>query len=335
MKKESSAMGNGQVMGFQGPGGSPIVKRGLEAFEDLVTRCELDEIDISEVVKKRGDSWVLFDDETETQKGVFKDRETALERQRQIRAAKKDKNKHKDKPKKADGAHTSSKPKTAPKPKLAPKAKKEHLMLMFKEAVKRVMQEGSALSYIFEQDPISKSSVFWDQILESLPQEVILSDSSLKNILHDMAKAEVDVLGRAFLATRRVLQSDDFKVERGDADQDEAGNLLLNFTVSSELFDELPLFLKMENGKPVIVIPDEIEAMLAASDDEEVRKLKAFLMFAQEDQLDKMDDVQKLIKQRDEHLQKVLVQCDEIIRKLDPLKMSFMRLLLKSTYRGK
>ncbi len=137
------------------------------------------------------------------------------------------------------------------------------------------------------------------------------------------------------MATRRVLQTDDFKVEKGEVDQDEDGNLIMNLTVSSEELEGLPLFIKIENGKPLLIIPEDIEASLDASPSEEIRKLKAFLMFIQEDELDKIEDVTKLIKQRDEHLQDLLVQCNEVLSKLDPLKLSFVRFLLKTKYRGK
>jgi hypothetical protein len=137
------------------------------------------------------------------------------------------------------------------------------------------------------------------------------------------------------LATRRVLQSDDFTVEKGEVDQDEDGNLIMNLTVSSEELEGLPLFIKIENGKPLLIIPEDIEASLDASPSEEIRKLKAFLMFVQEDELDKIEDVTKLITQRDEHLQDLLVHCNEVLSKLDPLKLSFVRFLLKTKYRGK
>ncbi len=154
-----------------------------ESFEDLVTFCELNGKNITEVVKKRGDSWVVFDDKTKTQKGVFKDREAAWNKQKQLRAANKSANKSKksgNKAKKAAKAHVSPKPHVAPKAKTAPKAKKEHLLHMFKESVRRVLQEGSALSYVFDQEPVSKTSVAWDQILQQVSKEAILSDSTLE-----------------------------------------------------------------------------------------------------------------------------------------------------------
>jgi hypothetical protein len=309
-----------------------------ETFEDLVTFCELNGKNITEVVKKRGDSWVVFDDKTKTQKGVFKDREAAWNKQKQLRAASKSANKSKKasgKAKKAQKAHTAPKPHVAPKAKTAPKAKKEHLLHMFKESVRRVLQEGSALSYVFDQDPVSKSSVVWDQILQQVSKEALLSDARLSSILHKTAKAEVEALGKAFLATRRVLQTDDFSVEKGEVDQDEDGNLIMDITISSEELEDLPLFIKIENGKPLLIIPEELEASLDASPSEEIRKLKAFLMFVQEDELDKIEDVSKLIEERDEYLQELLIHCSEVLKKLDPLKLSFVRFLLKTKYRGK
>lgn len=337
MKKENGSVA-ANISGFQGPlGGTPMIKRKLnqaDSFENMVTQCEMNNMEL-EAVRKRGEDWVVFDDDTETQKGVFKDRKAAWAKQKQLRQAKKNSAKSSAKPKKAEKSHTASKPQTAPKAKLAPKSKKEHLMHMFKESVKRVLIEGSAISYVFEQDPVSKSSLFWNQLLEQMPKEVLLSDPTIKSIFHEMAKAEVDVLGRAFNATRRVLASGDFDVEKKDVDQDELGNLILNLGVSFEGIEDVPLVIKIENGKPLLSLPDEVEAGLNANPNEEIRKLKAFLAFVQEDQLDKMEDVSKLIQKRDEHLQQLLQKSDEVLMNLDPLKMSFVRFLLKTKYRGK
>ena len=325
------------VAGVQANSDAPIIKnpKRHESFEETVIFSELNDEDLSESVRKRGESWVVFDDKTDAQKAVFKDRKSAWKKQKELRQQAKNHNKNKNKPKTAEKPHVASKPKLAPKAKTAPKPKKEHLMKMFKESIRRVLAEGSALSYVFEQDPISKSSIFWDQLLEKIPKEIILSDSTLSSILHQIAKAEVDALGKAFLAVRRVLSSDNLSAERGDVDQDEAGNLVLNIILFSDDLGDVPLLLKIENGKPLVIIPDEVEASLEASPDEEVRKLKAFLMFAQEDQLDKIEDVSKLIKQRDEYLQKLLGECDDALKNFDPLKKSFTRLLLKTKYRGK
>lgn len=337
MKKENGSVA-GNIAGFQGPLGTPMIKRkrdASESFEDLVTQCEMNDVKL-EAVRKRGQDWVVFDDETETQKGVFKDREAAWAKQKQLRQSKKNSAKQKsNKPKKAEKSQTAAKPHMAPKPKLAPKSKKEHLMHMFKESIKRVMSEGSAISYVFEQDPVSKSNVFWNQLLEQLPREVLLSDPTLKATFHEMAKAEVEVLGRAFNATRRVLADGDFDLEKQNVDQDAEGNLLLTTLVSVDGAAGIPLILKIENGKPLLILPPEIEAGLNMNPNEEIRKLKAFLAFVQEDQLDKMDDISKLIEKRDQHLQEILGKADEVLMSLDPLKMSFIRLLLKTKYRGK
>jgi quinol monooxygenase YgiN len=347
---ESSIAAN--VKGIQAPA-APLVRRKLseaDFFEALAAYCDMTGQDIDEVVRKKGDLWAIYDDNTGVEKGVFEKRKEAWKRQRMLRSQQKIQKQHNKKVhNQGKKAQTGSKPKQAVKPGSAKKAQKpyksgakrenkenlkEQFLNAFKAKVTKALKEGSALSYVFEQNPASKDTVYWEHFLDKLSHQTILSDPKLKKILEDMAKSEVQLLSRAVNAIKRVL-SQHFKVEQGEVDQDESGDLILTFSVYSDAHDQAFEFaVKIDNGRPLIQFPPETTSQLNSSPDETVRQLKAYLMFAQEDSLDKMNDVVNLTTERDSYLQELLGQADEVLGNLDPLRITMLKFLLRSKYRG-
>lgn len=329
MKKENSIAAG--IKGVQAPG--PMVRKKLseaEQFEALAAYCEATGEDLEEVVRKKGDFWAIFDDKTGVEKGVYPKRSDAWKRQRDLRLQNKTKAKNK---KSSKGAQPkpSVKPITTPKP----KTKKENFLFAFKEKMSKILKEGSALSYVFEQSPMSKDSVYWENFLERLSQQTILSDPQLKGILHEMAKSEVQLLAKSVGAIKSVLEDAGiYTVNQGKVDQDPAGDLILNFDVQAEGGKKLVFGVKVDNGRPLIQFPDDTKAQLNASSDENTKRLRAMLMFAQEDTLDNMNEVVDLTAKRDEYLQAMQEQVDEVLHGLNPVKMAMVRFLLKTKYKG-
>src|SRR4051812_44919602 len=94
--KEASMVGN--IKGFEAPIANVLQRKltpeELAIFQKLVAKNELE---FDETVKKRGNSYVHFDDKTGAELGTYKDRQTAWERQRQKRQ--RDKSSHHKHPK--------------------------------------------------------------------------------------------------------------------------------------------------------------------------------------------------------------------------------------------
>lgn len=339
-KKESSVAGG--IKGVQA-GSAPMVRRDTnESFEDLVTSSVLNNESLSETVKKRGDQWVVYDDKTGVEKGVFNDREQAWKKQRQMRQSQKGKKKPKHgstfkKGKKKNGAKLAPKSNTAPKATLAPKAQKEHLLAMFKESVKRVLlSEGSALSYVFEQAPLENDSKIWEAFLEKISKQTLLSDPKLLALLKTMAKNEVKSLGNAVNAIKKNLEkTGNFEVEQKKPDQDKEGDLFLNFQIKMlNGGKKLDFSVKLEHGRPLIQIPDQTRNILNTMATPDSKFLRSELIHIQETVLSNMNEVIETTEKRDEYLGKLHSDAEKYLKNMSPLQIVMLRYLLKSKYKS-
>ena len=168
-KKESSVVAN--IKGFQSPDMRIVRRKKMtnpskpydesRNFENLVTLSALSNKDISEVVQKIGNRWVVVDDKTGARRGSYDSREKAWEKQRMLRKqAKQDRKSHSAKKFKAKKAHTAPKPHTAPHAKKAPKPRvsKEQILRQVKDVFASVLKEASMISYVFQQPSISEES---------------------------------------------------------------------------------------------------------------------------------------------------------------------------------
>lgn len=347
-KKESSVAP--MIHGVQEPSTPIVRKKSLDeadAFETLVGESVLNGADISETVKKKGNNWVVYDDKTGVQKGSYPTREDAWKKQRQIRQQnknektrkyKKHPHPHADKAKKAPKPHLAKKPKKAPKPSLAPKPKvqKEQYLEAFKNKILSLISEGSALSYVFEQTPTSKDSLFWEEFLQRLSKQTLLGDPKLKTILQTVAKTEVKLLGNSVNALKSALESTGaFEVEQKDANQDEQGNVYLNFLVKMlESNKKLKFAVRIENGKPIIHFPEDTRYQLNTFGDDSSKLLRAELMHIQETILDQMEDLVVATQKRDNYLKGLQSNVEKALKDMDSLQIAMLKHILKQKYKG-
>ncbi len=340
-KKESSVTGG--IKGTQAPGSTPMVRRDRDSFEESMTIAALNDESLHETVKKRGEQWVVFDDKTGVEKGVFSDREQAWKKQRQMRQSQKGKKKpkhgstFKKHRKKKNAAKLAPKAHTAPKAHLAPKSQKEHLLAMFKESVKRVLiNEGSALSYVFEQAPLENDSKIWEAFLEKISKQTLLSDPKLLALLKAMAKNEVKSLGNAVNAIKKNLEkTGNFEVEQKKPDQDKEGDLFLNFQIKMVNGGKnLDFSVKLEHGKPLIQIPEQTRANLNSMATPDSKFLRSELIHIQETILNNMNEVIETTEKRDEYLGKLHADAQKSLSNMSPLQIVMLRYLLKSKYKS-
>lgn len=381
MKKEGSVVSN--IKGFSAPFGSTVKRtRGKKKsnpskpygegaiFENVIAMALLDEDGFVEVVRKRGNVWVLHDDETDAEVGVFKDREKAWERQRRVRSQKAREKQSKKKererqvqaltPTLAPGAVKPPAPVKAGKPRVAkakPKVqprvakkpqrhsgsrryKAEDIIKLAKSLIsenKKVLKEKSMISYVFENTPVSDESATWEQFVGKLSKETVMSDSKLKGILKKMAKVEAQMLGRSVDAIGGVLgEAGVFDVQRKNVDQDpESGDVRLNFAVKvKESNKTLPFAVKLEHGKPLIMFPEESRNAINEDGGQELKLLRAELMHIQETVLDQMEDVINVSAKRDSYLKGLEDKVDKFLGNMGSLEISMIKYLIKNKYRG-
>jgi hypothetical protein len=372
LKKEASTAGAiggskvSDIKGFSAPFGRvPKSKKGrkkknpskpfgeAELFENAMAHALLDEDDIGEVVKKRGDMWVYHDDETGAEKGAWKERDAAWEKQRADRKVKSAKKKSErgrsqekalipavEKPKK----EPKQKPKLAKKPKKAPPAKKEPKKRRPKvrrleslDQILNFINEGSMMSYVFENTPIDDESVTWEKFVSRLSKQTVFSDPKLKKILQDMAKAEGKLLEKAVAMIDGVLkQTGKFDVSAKKVEIDPATkDVKLNFVVDmKESKQKLTFAVKLENGRPLLLFPNETKAMLNSMEGDDSKLLRAELMHSQETVLDNMEDVVTVTGRRDKYLKQLEKKVDKFLNSVTPVEISMLRYLLKNKYKG-
>lgn len=373
LKKEAStagAIGGSRVpdiKGFSAPFGQvPKSKKGrkkknpsqpfgeAEIFENAVAQSLLDDEEIGEVVTKRGNTWVYHDDDTGAERGSWQDRETAWERQRADRAAQSATKKKE----KARGGQEKAlvpavekpkinkhKPKLAPEPKMAPEPKKEKKKRRPKvrraESVFRDMlqplSEGSMMSYVFENTPVNDEAITWEKFVGRLSKQTVFSDPKLKKILQDMAKAEGKMLEKAVSMIDGVLrQTGRFEVAQQKVEiEPDTKDVKLNFTVNmKESKQKLTFAVKLENGRPLVLFPEQTKSALNSMEGDDSKLLRAELMHSQETVLDNMEDVVTVTGRRDKYLKQLEKKVDKFLNSTTPLEISMLRYLLKNKYKG-
>lgn len=315
------------IAGVQAPVKTKIIRKTQifddgNNFQNFVANTELQDDDVEEVVRKRGNSWVVYDDDSDVEKGVYPKRTDAWKRQRMIRNANKAKKKNKHK-------NTVSKPiKTI---------KKEGMIKMLKENLLTLLQERSAMSYVFEQGPSSDDDTTWENFLQKLSSQAIMSDPKLKSILQNMAKSESKLLDLSVKAIADVLHKsgDGFEVEKGKLNRDDSGNVMMDFSVfMPESNIELGFAVKTENGRPLIFFPPQTKNQINTLANDESKLLRVLLMAAQETALDKMEDFSSATGKRNEYLRTIEAKLDKVLQSMSPLQMAMVRELLKVKYKS-
>jgi hypothetical protein len=340
-KKESSTVG-GSIKVVQGPASEekPDDKKNFsspfgdddELLEQALMLAQAEGINLSEIVRKQGNSWVVYDDETGTrQLASFDSRLAAWKRQRQIRGTSGKKSKKK------KSSHKAPKAVLAPKAKIAPGAKVESKQQLKNIITSLIKENNSMISYVFEQTPLSDRTLTWDKFINKLPKEVVLSDPGFKEILMKIATTEVQVLKGSIKTITDVLQkSGGFVVKQKNIEQDkETGDVRLNFSVHlPENKREIVFSVKIESGKPLILFSEESRIALNSVSDHESKLLRAELMHIQETVFDQIDDVLRVMNERDDYLSDIEDQITAFLGDCNLLQVAILKYLIKQNYKG-
>jgi len=306
--------------------GSKFEKEDLDWFDSQ---------EANEVVRKRGNRWVIFDDETDVEMGSYPKRKDAWERQRQIRrsdqARKKQKDAERERQRRAGRPEVEKKPGIKrPKGTIAKKAKKEYI-----DRIKRVLKENF-IRYIFEQPETDQKSQMWNKFVESLSNETLMSDQKLKNILIKSVKAESSILEKAFGALEKVLKGtgnfDVIEKKKGKDPKDNETKVFFKIKMN-EAEKAMPFAIKIENGRPLIHIPDQTRQELNMLASPDSKTLTGELIHIQETIFNTMEDVINIFAKRDNYLKKLEDEIDKLITNMNPLQIAMVKFLIKNKYR--
>lgn len=288
--------------------------------EDIANRL-FDEGDQNEVVRKRGQTWVVYDDSTGVETGSYRDRKTAWAKQRIRRTQ--------EKLRKAQNAKTHRRKK--------PKARARHEHYDFAVQVARSLLNENMLSYMFEQDPSKTGdSSTWQELISKVSNKTLQSDPKLKRLMDLVQKAKSKLLNKAIGQVKNTLQATKhFTVEDVRAGRSETGDIAVQFTVQmQDNGTAIPLGLEIQNNKPLITFPGNSRTELNTMANEESKLLRAELMHAQETALDGLDDVANAAHKRDAYLHDTQKKLDKIVSGLVPMQIALLKNLLKAKYKG-
>lgn len=366
VKKEASTVGG--IKGFSAPFGVADKKKKKNPHQPFEEEADLFESSIirrllqPEVVRKKGNQWVMYDDETDVAIGTFPSRQAAWEKQRLMRRSKalqkKMKTSEKKRQKRAKQAKPVKKNLKTPKSMLAPvpvkapksvKAPKPRASTAYHklgeskkrkflfDKIKKVLLERGMMSYVFENTPVSDEFLIWDKFVSQLSKQIIMSDVGLKNILQKLTKAEIktlnnaiDVIGDGLLKTKAFSV-----VNRKISKNAKTDDAVMNFTVSMKKSNKnVDFFIRLENGRPLIVFPDEARQVINTMANDESKLLRAELIHIQEVELDKMQDVVKIFSKRNDYLKAMEKKIDGVLNNLNLLEIAMTRYLLKSKFKG-
>jgi len=324
LSKRKNASGGSKKNNVSKPfGESELFENALIQF--LLNNIEEEE-ELPEVVRKVGSQWHIFDDETEVEKGSFPTRSQAWEKQRQYRRSQQAnilrKQREKERKRRAGAPEVEKKPgiKRSPgsvavkKHRLPPKKRytgadfhrpisgqqrKENKQ----EFLKRIFKE-SFVSYIFEQQPKDEQTLMWDKFVKHLSSETVMSDPKFKDLLSKMASVETKLLSKASSEVKNALNNEQsFEVKQTKAEKDPETKQVKHI-LDVHLKDNNKVYkisIKVENGRPLIHIPDAANTEMNQMANDEIKLFKGVLIYLQESVLDQMNDVMVAAEKRDKY----------------------------------
>ena len=322
MKNESSTLAN--VVGVQQPGQQMVKKKKSylpyidpEILEKIIADAVLRGRKLKEVVRKRGSLFALYDDDTERLVATFKKRGDAWKKQRMRRQRVKLQKQQGKKKKGEEKKHKELTKHMLGSKAFKPFKPKKSVRESLKEAFKAILLKENVLSYIFEQ-PSNTDSVEWDNFLRSVSKEAIMADPKLKQVIGNQMKNEAKILKKAGDIVKKELQGAGFEVKnmRMGTDNEEK-KTRIDFEVNSKQDKRTFAFaVKIDNGRPLILIPDETRSALNSINSPGTKLLRSALISAQEVELDKLEDLVRSTGKRDVYLANLENQIDSMINEL-------------------
>ena len=352
-KESSTAVG---IRGVQSPGGNkkrknvvdvsqPYEEMDESLFEQLVIDAAMKGKNIKEVVRKKGSLFVLFDDDTNAEISAHPDREDAWEKQRGYRKRKglekdsKKKKKVKEKEHEKIVGQLFGKKKRAVPVAGGIAAKKEELVRMFTKILGEGALRENVLEYVFE-NPSNPNVLEWDNFLKGLSRQAIMSDEKLKKIIVGLMKSERRILQSSMKIVKDRLTKAGFEVGKSKISANpETGRLRGEFF--AEMFDDakdakevLGFGLRIENGRPLIFIPNETKQKLNSMNTQNSKMLRSELLHIQETELDQIDDVVNATAKRDQYFAGLEKNMDKMMTAFSPVELAMARQLIKTKFRN-
>lgn len=340
--KESS--GCGGVMGFQLPVGTEGKKKKVDEGTSCSDPAEMDlegalreivRTRLREIVRKKpgGGGWLLYAPNPGKRKnpkpvGEFPTKLGAKSAELQrfppkdpdkLKKSRASIDKLRKNPKKA-----AEKEREADNSAKGKKKKDESVVTAVKEALKESL---------FREAPDSSA---WDELMARLSKQAVMSDKKLQQYEKLIGKQSESALRAGVKAIQGSLKKSKFIVQSGgEVKKGGSGKMFVPFSIGDKegAVSVGPIFLFIEDGRLKIEVSESARSAMTQLDGARSKILKGELVGMQEDLLDHMDSVIKVVKKRDEYLTKMQDSLDDYVGDLSALEISMLKNLLVNKYR--
>jgi hypothetical protein len=233
--------------------------------------------------------------------------------------------------------------KAAPAPKKK-ETKKESVAVTVAPDVKEIAADGpegmallqAAIGLLVNESLFheEKTGSNWDEYITRLSKQALSSDKKFQALQKNIDKKTEKVLKDALAAVQKAVgkkvkikEMGGIKVAGGP------GKTYLPFSATVGQVAVEPIALYIEHGVPKIELSDQAKVALTKADPSESKLFRAELIQVQERILDRMDELERAVMNRDRYLEKQEDGVDEMVADLTPLQISLLKQVLVKKYR--
>lgn len=197
---------------------------------------------------------------------------------------------------------------------------------LFQGILQRLVREAL---YYEDSDP-HKSD--WDDYISKLPKQALASDKAFQRLQKGIEKKTDEVLSSAFVAIKKSMPKG-IKLKSFGVKTMNGSEQALAFSADLDGVSIEPIFIRLDNGIPNIVVPGGAKSLLTKVEPRLAKEFRGELATVQSQALDGMDEIHAAVASRDKYLAKVEDDVDAMVAELNPLKISLLKSLLTKKYR--
>jgi hypothetical protein len=228
--------------------------------------------------------------------------------------------------------------------KKAPAPKKESVAVTVSPDAKEIAADGpeglallqAAIGLLVNESLFheEKTGSNWDEYITRLSKQALTSDKKFQGLQKNIDKKTEKVLKDALGAIQKAVgKKVKIKEMGGIKSATGGGKTYLPFSATVGQSAVEPIALYIEHGVPKIELSDQAKVALTKCDPAESKLFRADLIQVQERILDRMDELEKAVMNRDRYLEKQEDGVDEMVADLTPLQISLLKQVLVKKYR--
>lgn len=176
----------------------------------------------------------------------------------------------------------------------------------------------------------------WEERLSSMSATAVASDGKLQSLQKAIEKQTASALDQCVKHVTKALKSIGKVKSDGIKKDEQRQKTYVKMTVDVGGVAIGPIYVFVEDGKPLIEVSGEAKSSLGRLEPEDSKALRAELVAAQEDAFgDAAEGIQAAVRKRDQYLEKVQSGVDGWMSDMTALELTMMKSLANQKYRGK